>query len=200
MAATTASSTCLSSASIYQPQHVCYVKVIIAETALEGFGIERRQDVAEVVVRGRSKLGTRPCEAGMGSWRRGAVPERPEAAQKLALLLAEASGVDDRLGSRQHGQQAQQQDLVQPIHHLAALPWIRQITEMLQKTTGSASAPLSVRALSIADRCTRICGPRQIQPQTPLSPPVSPDRPADRCRSIARGHEPAVETQFIAFR
>ncbi len=33
----------------------------------------------------------------------------------------------------QHGQQAQQQDLVQPIHRLAALPWIRQITETPQK-------------------------------------------------------------------
>jgi len=98
------------------------------ETSLEGFGIERRQDVAEVVMRRRSKLGTRPCEAGMGSLRRGAVLERPEAAQKRALLLPERGNVDDRLGSRQHGQQAQQQDLVQRIHHLAALPWIRQIT------------------------------------------------------------------------
>ncbi len=66
-------------------------------------------------------------------WRGSAVPERPEAAQKLALLLAEAGDVDDRLGSSEHGQKAQQQDLVQPIHRLPALPWIRQITEMPQK-------------------------------------------------------------------
>jgi len=88
-----------------------FIALFSADRATLGLG--RGSQQRAVVVRGSAGL------------------ERPEAAQKLALLLAEAGDVDDRLGSSQHGQQAQQQALVQRIHYFAALPWIRQTTEML---------------------------------------------------------------------
>jgi hypothetical protein len=52
------------------------------------FGVERRQNVAEMVVRRR------------------AVPERAETPQKLAFLAAEQGNIDEGLSSGQHGEQA----------------------------------------------------------------------------------------------
>jgi hypothetical protein len=73
------------------------------ETALELFGVEHGEDVAQVVVRGRAVL------------------ERAEAAQEFELLLAEQRDIDEGLGPRQHGEKAQEQYFVEWVSHLAAL-------------------------------------------------------------------------------
>ena len=59
------------------------------------------------------------------------VAKRSEPAQKLELLVAEPGDVDEGFRPRQHAEQAQQQHLVERIHHLAALARVRQIPEML---------------------------------------------------------------------
>ena len=64
--------------------------------------------IAEVIVRGR------------------AVAKRPEPAQQLELLLAEARDVDEGLRPGQHREQTQQQHLVERIDHLAGLARVRQ--------------------------------------------------------------------------
>ena len=73
------------------------------EAALELLGVQRGEDIAEVIVRRR------------------AIPERPEAAQKLKLLDAEAGDIGEGLRPGQHGEQTQQQDLIERIGHLAGL-------------------------------------------------------------------------------
>ena len=85
------------------------------EAALELLGVERGQDVAEMIVRRRAVL------------------ERPEAAQKLELLAAEQGDIDEGLGPGQHREQAQQQDLVERVGHLALLARVLQVLEMTQK-------------------------------------------------------------------
>ena len=59
------------------------------EAALELLGIERGEDIAEVIVRRRT------------------IAERPEAAQKRELLVAEAGDIGEGFRPRQHRQQAQ---------------------------------------------------------------------------------------------
>jgi hypothetical protein len=85
------------------------------KTTLELLGVEDRQDVAEMIVRRRAIL------------------ERAEAAQKLAFLAAEQGNIDDGLGAGQHGEQAQEQDLVERVGYLALLARVFQVLEMAQK-------------------------------------------------------------------
>jgi hypothetical protein len=85
------------------------------EAALEFLGVERREDVAQVIMRGST----------VAKW--------PEPTQKIKLLLVEPGNVDERLGSRQHREQTQKQDLLERIEHLAGLARVRQIPEMIQK-------------------------------------------------------------------
>ena len=85
------------------------------EALLEGLGIQGGENGAELVVRGR------------------AVGKRSEAAQQLPFLLAEAGDIDDGLRPGQHREQAQKQDLVQGVDHLAGLPRVRKHLEMLKK-------------------------------------------------------------------
>lgn len=85
------------------------------ETALESLGVERRKNVAQLIVR----------------WR--PVAERPEAAQKLELPFAELRDIGERLRTRQHRQKTEKQNLVERIDHLAALPMIRQLVEIAKK-------------------------------------------------------------------
>ena len=85
------------------------------EAALELLGVERGQDIAEVIVRRRAIL------------------ERAEAAQKLELLVAEEGDIDEGLRPGQHREQTQQQHLVERVRHLALLARVRQILEMTQK-------------------------------------------------------------------
>jgi hypothetical protein len=82
------------------------------EASLELLGVEHRQDVAEMVVR----------------WC--AVLERTEATQKLAFLAAEQGDIDKCLGPGQHGEQAEQQDLVERVGHLALLARVLQVLEI----------------------------------------------------------------------
>ena len=85
------------------------------ETALELVRVERGEDVAQVVV-GRRSIG-----------------ERPEPAEKVELLFAEAGNIDEGIGTRQHREERQKQDLVQRIHDLAALARIGHFLEMIEK-------------------------------------------------------------------
>jgi hypothetical protein len=50
-----------------------------------------------------------------------AVAKWAEPTQKIELLLAESGNFDERLGSRQHREQTQKQDLLERIEHLAGL-------------------------------------------------------------------------------
>src|SRR5215813_5419432 len=65
--------------------------------------------------------------------RRRSVGERPEAAQESELLLAETRNVSEGLRSRQHREQAQEQDLLERINDLAGLPMVRHILEKREK-------------------------------------------------------------------
>lgn len=93
------------------------------EALLERLRIQTGEKGAELVVRGR------------------AVGERTEPAQQCELLLAEPGDVHDRLSSRQHRQQAEQQHLVERVDHLAALARVRQTLEMRQKDNRFAECP-----------------------------------------------------------
>jgi hypothetical protein len=84
----------------------------------EGLGVERSEDVAQVVVARR------------------AVREGQKALQKGELLLPEPSHVREPLGARQDRQQSQQQNLVEPIGHLARLPMVRHVFEIIEKNSG----------------------------------------------------------------
>ena len=87
----------------------------VHETALELRGVKHGQNVAEVIMRRR------------------AVEKRPEPAQQIELLLAKARDINERLRPRQHRQKAQQQHLRERIDHLAGLPRVRQILEIVQE-------------------------------------------------------------------
>jgi hypothetical protein len=65
--------------------------------------------------------------------RRRAFGKGPEPAQQGQLRLPEAGDVGDRLGAGQHSQQAQKQHFRQGVHHLGALPRVRQIPKIAQK-------------------------------------------------------------------
>jgi len=82
--------------------------------------VNHRKNIAELVVR----------------W--GPILERQEPSKKVDLLVAEPCDVDEVLRTRQHGQQAQQQDLLKRIDDLAGLPRVRQISKKTQKNKGFA--------------------------------------------------------------
>ena len=56
-----------------------------------------------------------------------------EAAQKSELLAAEESDIDERLGPSHTGEQAEQEDLIERMGHLALLARVMQILAMTQK-------------------------------------------------------------------
>src|ERR1700728_1703896 len=85
------------------------------EAALELLRVQDSQDVTEVVVRRR------------------ALRERPEATQQVQLLAAEQRDIGDGVGTRQHGEQTEDQDLLQRVVHLPLLARILQIFEMTQE-------------------------------------------------------------------
>src|SRR6266571_4498259 len=99
------------------------------EAALEFLRIERGKNIAEVVMRGRS------------------MAKRPEPAQQIELLLAKAGDVDECLRPGQHGEQTQEQHLGKRIEHLAGLPSVRKILEIVQKNNGFADRPKIRRRL-----------------------------------------------------
>ena len=76
------------------------------EAALELIGVERREDIAEVIMRRRAIL------------------ERAEPAEQLKLLGAEKCDLREAFRASQHGKQAQQQNLIQRVGHLAKLAMV----------------------------------------------------------------------------
>src|SRR5580700_10111083 len=91
------------------------------EATLEFPGVERRENVAEVVVRRRS------------------IAERQKPAQKRDLLLAEPCDIDEGFRPGEHCEQAQQQHLFERVDHLAALPRVRKIPKTPQKSNRLAA-------------------------------------------------------------
>ncbi len=85
------------------------------EAALELLRVQHREDVAELVVRGRSGR------------------EGAETTQKIQLVIAVSGDLDPALAAGQHTQEREQQHLVQRIEHLGALARVLQIFETLQK-------------------------------------------------------------------
>lgn len=99
---------------------------------------ERGQDVAEMIMCRRAGL------------------EGMEAARQIALLAAEKGDIGDSLGTGQHREQAQEQDLVERVSHLALLVRVFQILEIAQ--TVSSNAAQSAVAASMAAPSKRIEG------------------------------------------
>ena len=61
------------------------------------------------------------------------VSDATQPAKQIALSFAEAGNLGKALRPGQHAKQAEQQHLVQRVAHLADLPMIRQVFEMIQK-------------------------------------------------------------------
>jgi hypothetical protein len=76
-----------------------------------------------------------------------AVAKWAEPTQKIELLLAESGNFDERLGSRQHREQTQKQDLLERIEHLAGLARIRQIRPSPQPPRTARKSSPSVSLL-----------------------------------------------------
>src|SRR5580693_1826731 len=91
------------------------------EATLEFRVVERRENVAEVVVRRRS------------------IAERQKPAQKRDLLLAEPCNIDEGFRPGEHCEQAQQQHLFERVDHLAALPRVGKIPKTPQKSNRLAA-------------------------------------------------------------
>ena len=85
------------------------------EAALELLGIQRREDIAEVIMRRRAIL------------------ERAEPTEQRELLGAEKRDLSEAFRASQHRQQTQQQNLVERIGHLAKLARVPQTLEIAQK-------------------------------------------------------------------
>ena len=83
------------------------------KAALELLGVERREDIAQVVVRGRAIAET----AGTGAATSSFFSPKRAISTKVSAPASTAS-------------RAQQQHLVERIHHLAGLARIRQVFEM----------------------------------------------------------------------
>jgi hypothetical protein len=65
--------------------------------------------------------------------RRRSIRKPPEASEKSQLMPTEPGNVRDRLRAGDDRQQAQQQNLIERIFDLAALPDIRQILEIIKE-------------------------------------------------------------------
>ena len=89
---------------------------------LEFLGVERGEDIAELIMRRR------------------AIRKRSEPAQKVELPRPEAGDFHEAFRSRQDRQQAQQQHLIKRVDHLATLPRVRQRPEMIQKNNRFAQS------------------------------------------------------------
>ena len=85
------------------------------EATLDLVGVQHRQDVAQVTVVRRAIL------------------ERTEAAKKRQLFNPEQGDLGESFGTGKHAEQAQEQDLIERVGHLALLARVVQIFEMTQK-------------------------------------------------------------------
>src|SRR3546814_16436299 len=95
----------------------------LPKALLELFGIERREDVTKVIVRGRA------CSKGTKSL------------QKIQLFLSKAGDVDECLRTRQNAQQRQQQYLLKRIHHLCQFAPNVPVTNSSSTPTPSPTPP-----------------------------------------------------------
>src|ERR1700691_692968 len=73
--------------------------------------------------------------------RRGSILEGSEAPEKSQFQPAKSGDVGDCFRPGDHGEQAQQQDLVERIFDLAALPGVRQILEIAKEDDCFAKRP-----------------------------------------------------------
>jgi hypothetical protein len=128
------------------------------EATLEFRVVERRENVAEVVVRRRP------------------IAERQKPAQKRDLLLAEPCNIDEGFRPGEHCEQAQQQHLFERVDHPAALLGSGKSLKHPKKTIASPYAADPATA-SIAPSAIESGGPRQIQHFSRLSRATSPDYP-----------------------
>ena len=85
------------------------------EAALEAFSAEAGEDILKAVMRGR------------------AVAEGTEPAEEIRLLLDGTGDTGEGVRAREDREQTHQQDLIERIHHLAALARIGQVFEMAQE-------------------------------------------------------------------
>jgi hypothetical protein len=85
------------------------------EATPEHLGVERGQNIAEVIVRGRPIL------------------EASEALEQGQLQPAKLGDIGNRLRPGDHGQQTQQQNLTERIFDLSGLPRITQPLEIAEK-------------------------------------------------------------------
>ena len=132
------------------------------EAFLKFVRVQRREDVAQMVVGGRP------------------VAKRPEAPQKVQLLRPETGDIGEGFRPGEHRQQAKQQNFVERIHHLASLPGVRKIPEIIQKNNALANRSVHLHH----DLPCRIRGHQSIQNFNPLSSTLSPDCPAGQGNRI----------------
>ena len=95
----------------------------IDKAPLERAGVERGENIAQRV---------------MG---RRAIRERAKPPQQVDLLRAEPGDVGETIGVGEHRQKTEQQHLVERINHLAGLPTIRHVIEIIQKNNRFAKRP-----------------------------------------------------------
>ena len=86
------------------------------EAKLEGAGVERGEDIAEMIVGGRT------------------VHIGPKPPQQFDLALAKPRHVGERLRPRENRQKNQEKHFRQRIIHFAGLTMVRQPLEMVKKT------------------------------------------------------------------
>jgi len=132
----------------------------IDEASLKMFCIERGEDVTEVAVR----------RCSVGTW--------PEPPQKRKLHFPEAGDIDEAFRTRQNGEQAQEQHLVEWKGQLSGLAIIRQVLEIFEKNGRFRLRSTARRFVRYRSTLFRIRGSRQIQRFSRLSRTSSPDCPA----------------------
>ncbi|HME25015.1 MAG TPA: hypothetical protein VKI44_27425 [Acetobacteraceae bacterium] len=109
---------------------------------------------------------------------RRAVPEAAEPAQQRQLLAAEPGDIDNGLGARQHGEQAEQENLVERVGDLPLLARVFQVLEMTQKNHRLVPGSTICRYLVHGCPPQANRGLPWTQHFIGLSPTPSPDCPA----------------------
>jgi hypothetical protein len=87
----------------------------VNEATLESVSVERSENIPEGIMRRRT------------------IGEGQETAQKPQLPFAEPRDIGEALRAGQHGKQRQQQHFIEPVNHLAGLPGVGQLLEIIQE-------------------------------------------------------------------
>src|SRR4051794_16333515 len=101
------------------------------EAATERFGIERGENVAQLVVRGSS------------------VHKWPEATQEFELLGPKARDLDEAFGPSQNREKTEQQDLIERVSHLPRWRGSGNSLKWSRKTTASPNDPHAAVAIAV---------------------------------------------------